>query len=73
MLEHAFDFFSLHRSHALHTLFRALLSLSDEGVVTWVVIVSNGKPKIGCWGVIQKAGLVGSGSKEVETELFMFS
>lgn len=38
-LPHALDFFSRHRSHALHTRFRALLSLSDGGLVACEVIV----------------------------------
>lgn len=50
MLEHALDFFSLHRSHALHTLFRELLSLSDEGLVAWVVILLRKKQKINVGG-----------------------
>lgn len=33
------DFFSLHRSHALHTLFRELLSLSDTGLMDCAIIL----------------------------------
>lgn len=41
--------------------------------MTWVVIVLNGKHKLGCWREIQKVGIGGKGIKEVETGLFMSS
>ena len=68
MLEHALDFFSLHRSHALHTLFRELLSLSDEGLVAWVVILMREKQKINVGGDSEDP-VGGKGIKQVETEL----
>lgn len=69
MLEPALDFFNLHRSHALHTLFRALLSLSDEGLVAWAVILRNLQPKV---TLGDPEGLVGwDGINQVEGELFM--
>lgn len=71
MFRHALDFFSLHRSHALHTLFRALLSLSDEGLVAWVVIMLNGKQTSEAGGG-SDGRIGGMGNDQVESELFVF-